>query len=516
MKFYSEFAELAQIVGCADAIADAQQQEKILLEQEYTNVVITGGRSSGKTRLINQLAGLEVWEEGHADEEGKPLRVAFEPLEDDVRCNCLIAANHQWHDESAVLYELREDLLLSGGLHSDWLKDMDVVLMLISARAPFNANQINLLRALAPLRRYVVLTGLETIDEKDQEQVLAYVNQFIDALKLPPVIVWREDNSEDLGRKVRNLLPAYDSLQQLRAQHVEYNRKKLVADIREKAAAMLEENAASWEATIEAQTQAAAADKWESREWIGMLNELRDMHLHALDTIPAPLERDCDEITQKMIAAASSAGSMAQWRKRVPEMLNVELPTLIDKYAMAVERTYRKDIYTLTDSAEALGLHGFRQQEFLQFLDMEQVTDANPWQSIPFTGSNSVKKGDKVKLLFEMSALAGVFTIVHMPLPMSLLGVVGSVGAGAVYYKKLNDEAVFEELKTGMKEFQAILKRKIIEGLDSVYKQAQQLLGEKARNTRAGSLAGAADSGLQALEDQAEALKKLIRYCDNV
>lgn len=514
MKFYSELAELARPVGCADAISDARQQEKLLLEQTYTNVVITGGRGSGKTRLINRLVGLEVWEEGHMDEEEKPLRVAFEPLAEDARCNCLIAANHQWHDESAVLYELREDLLLSGGLHSDWLKNMDVVLMLISARAPFNADQINLLRALAPLRRYVVLTGLETIDEKDREQVLAYVNQFIDALKLPPIIVWREDSSEDLGRKVRNLLPAYDALQQLRALHVEYNRKKLAADIREKATAMLEENSANWEAAIASQAQAAAADRRESREWIGMLNELREMHLHALDTIPAPLERDCDQITRKMIAAASDAGSMAQWRKQIPEMLNVELSALVNQYAMAVERAYRKDIYTLTDSAKALGLHSFQQEEFLRLLDFEVVTDTSPWQSVPFTAANSSKKSDKLKLLIEMGAAACLCSVATMP--VGLLGVVGTVGVGAVYYKKLSDEAAFENLETGMKEFQSILNRKIVEGLDSLYKQAQQILGDKARSCRAGSLGGVTDSGLQTLEDQGEALKKLIRYCDNV
>ena len=344
MGSYSVLKNLARQADCLEIAVRAEKQALQLTEQNHTNIVVTGERGSGKTRLINRLVGFEVWEEGRMDDEEKPLRVAFEPLEEDARFHCLMAANQQWYNEAAVFYEFQEEDILFSGCHTDYLDTMDVVLFLISARAPFSINQVNALRALNPLKRYVVLTGLDTIASKDQAKVLEYVNRFIKSLDLPPVIVWRENIEQDLGRTLRNMLPAFEELQELRAQHISHCKRVAIAKVREKAKAALEVNQKTLEASAIAQETASNQVNREQREWVNLLDELREMQFLADKTVTAQLGRDCAGVANKVLNIGRRWHFSEEWRQHAPMLLEQELRKLVAARATKALYTYCKDI----------------------------------------------------------------------------------------------------------------------------------------------------------------------------
>lgn len=431
MSSYLELRSLAEQVGCLEMVAKAEKQAEFLLEQNHTNIVITGERGSGKTRLINYLVGFEVWEEGHMDDYEKPLRVAFEPLPNDERFNCLMAANHQWHTEAAVLYELREEDILCDGRQTEYLENMDVVLYLISARAPFSSNQVNALRALRPLKRYVVLTGLETVDPKDQDQVLEYVDRFINSLNLPPVIVWREDAKQDLGRTVRNVLPAYEELHRLRTLHNEHNRCNMIAAIREKAKALLEENSKALSEAADAQGKATMDSSRERREWINLLNELREMRFHANDTVTAQLSSECDSIVRAIVNSGHEQYYSAEWRNKAPSLLDNKLRKLIEQYARKALDTYFNDIDLLSKSAKSLRLSGYQESDFYHLREIAEKeisparvgkiskadTLGGPYSFAPPAPGTSAT--DKAKVLIGTGAAVGFFTFAALTENMS-------------------------------------------------------------------------------------------------
>lgn len=523
MDSYLELRELAKHVGCEQIVENAERQAELLLDQNHTRIVITGGRGSGKTRLINRMIGFEVWEEGRMDDEEKPLRVAFEPLDDDARFNCLMAANRQWHNEAAILYELREEDILCDDCHTKYLEDMDVVLYLISARAPFSINQVNALRALDPLKRYVILTGLETVEPKDQDQVLEYVNRFIDALNLPPVIVWREDTNQDLGREIRNLLPAYDELQQLRKKHIEYNKQNLIATIRAAAKALQEENSAAWAEKAAMDKQSAASANRDSLEWVNLLNELREMHLHARETVTASLGRECDNIVRTIIQSGRDQYCSAEWKKNVPALLERKLSRLIEQYAGNALDTYCDDIDTLSQSAKTLKLRGYSESDFVRLCDAageklspEKLGHISWADNIPTPllcyYPNAGLPTDKTKVLLSTGVAVGFFTLAPFSLAISLLGVVGSVGVGAAYYKKVSDDEIFAALEKGMKDYQSIFQNRLNSALDEAYEDAKKLLGDKARGSR--SQTNVAE--VVPFEEKSKTLNEIVSRCDEL
>lgn len=522
MDSYTELKELAACVGCAQDAENAEKQAKRLLDQNHAKIVIAGGRGSGKTRLINRMVGFEVWEEGRMRDEEKPLRVAFEQLEDDTRFNCLIAANKQWHNEAAILYELEDEALLCEGRHSAYLDDMDVIIYLVSARAPFNSNQLNTLRALNPLKRFVVLTDLDTVEAKEQDQVLAYANRFADALNIPPVIVWREDANQDLGREIRNALPAYDELQQLRKLHIEYNKRNLIAAIYATAKVLLEENSNSWTETASMHAQASEAANRDSYEWINLRNELRDMQFHANDTVTASLDRECERIIREIIQDGRDQHCSAEWKKKAPAWLDEKLSRLIEKYASNALKTYTDDIDTLSQSARLLGLSGYSEDDFnclrntaAEGLSPEKVghiSQADMLANSTFPPPVASVPTDKNKVLIGTGVAVGFFALAPLSLSLSLLGMVGSAGVGAAYYKKISDDEIYAGLKAGMEQFQKVFHRKLNDALNEVYEEAKQILGNKAQSYQ--STKNATD--VTPFEKQAKILNEVISRCEEL
>lgn len=514
MDLNSELKTLAEQAGCLEVAAEAERKTALLMQQNHTNVVVTGDRGSGKTRFINHLVGFEVWEEGRMDDEEKPLRVAFEPLPEDERYHCLTAANRQWYGEAAILYEFREEAILRDGIQTENLDNMDVVLYLISARAPFNINQVKALRALAPLKRYVVLTGLETVAPKDQQQVLEYVNRFIGSLDLPPAIIWREDTNQDLGREVRNLLPAYQELQQLRRQHAEYHSRNAAAQIRGQAQAELDNNSAQREKAAVNQEQSAADMNRERREWVNLLNELREMQLHAQNTVTAHLDQDCARVTARILESGRSQGFSEPWRKNAPAQLENELRKLAQTRGDRAWEIYCKDIQDIADSAKALRLTRYQEADFRRLGEAlhrkhsggEFWVFPNPTLENP---EASVGSG-KTKVLLGTGAAVGFFTLAPFSLAMSMIGIVGSVGVGAAYYKKISDEEFQAALEAGMKEYQDVLRGALGDWVNHLYQDAKLLLGEKTRNFQ--SIPAPEDA--IPYEEKARILTNVVRRCD--
>lgn len=212
--------KIQNIYKLASAINQREFAERIgnlvqvIKSQNFTNVAVTGLRNIGKTTFINEIIGREVWEPGTLDENEKPLRISFEPVQEDEKFNCLLVSSPPWHDLKAIIYELREDFLISENALVEDMYPLDFVFFIISATSPLQSEEINFLKALAPLKRQVVVNNIQQVKEDDRQNVLNYISKICDSLELPPAIIF--DSGKNFAKLVRNLVPAYIEVQELR------------------------------------------------------------------------------------------------------------------------------------------------------------------------------------------------------------------------------------------------------------------------------------------------------------
>lgn len=211
--------EIADAVGLKESACNIAAAIEKINSRSKVHVAFTGGQNSGKTSVINAITGRTVREPSNISENELPLRVVFEKCDADDRFECVEVYDKAWNEEDAVLFELKSDEIAEKGEVKDIAHEIDVVYFLISAMNAFTSEDVETIKALSNHKIKLIVTKLDTIDDKNKEGVTKYINDIRTRLGLEEPIFIDKTVSDDVGKIIRNSLPVYSELKELREKY---------------------------------------------------------------------------------------------------------------------------------------------------------------------------------------------------------------------------------------------------------------------------------------------------------
>ena len=469
-------------VGCPDLIVSAQQLEEALLRQEKLKIVVTGIRGSGKTTLINRMVGVDVWPAGNMDDQEQPLRVAFEPMAEEEGYNCLMAVNREWNGRDAVLYELREEDILDNGQMTARMEDKDMVLFLVSALAPFSRTESDLLKALAPLHRQVVLTNLPMVREGEREKVREYAVKINDSLGLPPLVVLEE---QDIGREIRGLLPGLEELTVLRKAHVELLRQHTVKQLAKRVESAIRENQEQMKAQADQREEDLRLKRQAQSNWRTLKDDLQNRALKAKQEVLSDTVLEARHMSASIIGRGQAAGFDAAWEKQLGHEFQMELNRVLENEARSLVQQALQAIRKTAENAAFLRLSNFREDDFRE---LEQETAApladlkkNADYVWPEAANSSKPKGSEGLLLGTAVALGGI-SIAPIPRPLRAVGGLSVLGVAGVCWNtqsKKRKEDFSQLIQKGSREALVYAKSELQQVAEEIYRPAITYLEKK-------------------------------------
>lgn len=511
MDGFQELYSIAEILDSAPYVEKARRTADAIEKQEKTVVAVTGMRSSGKTTVINRMLGREVWEPGNMDDDEKPLRICFEPMEDDERYQCILAVNHEWNSREAVIYELREEDIVQDDALTDVILAADKVLFLVSATAPFNMNEIALLKKMRVLDCQVVVNGIDAVKEEERQNVIDYIAKRNNSLNLPPIIIM-EGSEEEFGKKIRNILPSYMEQKESR----EKRRNAIIKNTVDGLGQILNLKAAEYE-----------KDKL-SKEGI-----LREKHnFERMKANCYTLRMDVEEYKQKAKKAAQEglayavSDMTANAMKKVAEASQANIDRIVEqeykKKAVSVmeilQKCYVNDVKKVNSDASLLGLPGW-DAETIKVLERYSPLSAKMERPKRFSEKGNLDQGQSVsmgqessKILIGTGLIVGGFFLAPLPSMVALAGGVISAGVGGNMYLKKRQEEKLKSIETRLKEIfasgAANIKNLIAESADYCYGKITEFI-QSSEEQLAEPKEDAADDG--EMEKRLEKASELLR-----
>lgn len=443
MEVIQNLYEAAALINQTALVEKTTALIEFIRKQDFTHIAVTGAGNSGKTTFINEIIGREVWEPGTLDEDEKPLRISFEPLQEDENFNCLFVSNPPWHDLKVILYELRENILFSDNVLSEDMYSLDMVFLVISAMSPFGKDDVETLKALAPLKRQVVVNGMQKVAEVDREKVLNYISKINDSLNLPPVIILESGSS--FGKAVRNLVPSYVELQELREKKCRNLFKKMLDTL---------------ELTVRNEIENLTKTQQQSAITLSIQNDglssgcytlrmdVEDYKKAAIEAVTGKLSSRRENLIDEILKAAKQTKDS----KKIQSAAEEKYKALSDAALEALEKIFLEDLKKTDSAARLLGVPKWTSDTFnrLAKFSPQNILDQISLEKLTVRSSS---KKNTTPLLVGSGLVAGGLTLAPLltptlaPLPplVSIGGAVVALGYGIASHMQNKKRKTREE-----------------------------------------------------------------------
>ena len=517
MKNFGELRSIAEVVGCGEKVRIAESAAAALQEQKRVKVVVTGMRGSGKTTLINRMVGSEIREPGNMDDNEKALRVSFERMEDDDRYDCKLVVNHEWNSRETILYELRDHEVFDGKALTQEMDDKDVVLFLISATAPFNINEVNILKALSHLQRQVILTGLDVVKEGEREKVKEYVEKLNASLSLPPIYVL--DEASDVGRDLRNLLPVWGDLPALREKHADAIFDKALNEVQSVAKQTLDTTEQQLAASS-SNTEAEEACKKAKANWYTLRTELLERQNKVSVELTDGLKTAGDAAVERLLKSGREAKFSEEWQKSSSREANDAYQKIFVARLDALRDEFVKDVRKASADANFLKLMGYSQSDFAtlekyapQAISKASETDGGKFNA-PAVSRMPSMSDDSFKIMVGTAVVAGGFVFMPLPTAARFVGVAASAGVGGVMAANKRSQEIESEFenayRAAFKKNMTSMEGNLLEAASNCYGKAIQFMHGKEDSLQA------AKADLTPLLEQKQKLEDCLKVCESL
>lgn len=214
MEQFQKLCAAASAVNCEEFATKMLSIVQSIKSENFTQVGIVGLSKRGRRTFINKIVEHEVWTDDTIDDEAQLTRSAFERMPDNEKFNCVLVFNRAWNERKVLLFELGEEDFIADKTLNERMYTLDMVFVIISATAPFNNSEVNMLKAAHSLKRQVIVEGVGYLREGDLPKIEHYVAKMNESLELPPALIY--ENEPNCAKCVRGLIPAYVQRQQLR------------------------------------------------------------------------------------------------------------------------------------------------------------------------------------------------------------------------------------------------------------------------------------------------------------
>ena len=434
MQSFYEAAEKIKQTALAEKTISLVQ---FIRTREFTNVAVTGARNSGKTTFINEIVGSQVWEPGALDETEKPLRISFEPVQEDERYNCIMAANLPWHDLKAIIYELREEQLFDGDTLAEDMFPLDMVFYITSASSPLGKEEVDALKALAPFKRQVVVNGMHLVDEVNRERVLNYIANINASLGLPPVIVF--ESGKNFGKLIRNLVPSFSELQTLRDRKCKFLLKNMLDTFE----TVTRNEIADLEGTTRKSKTISLKNDGLRSGCYTLRMDVEDYKKAAIENVTGKLSSRRESLINEILMEAKQTTAEDKIRTAAEEKYKTLSKAAID----ALQKIFFEDLKNVDSSARLLGVPQWNANTSEQLMNFSPIKILEQISPEKLTVSSAKATGNNAKLLVGTGivasglALAPALIPTLAPLPplppiVSVAGTVATLGYGIVSYMK--------------------------------------------------------------------------------
>lgn len=239
---YERIMQIANSVGLKEVAAATASAINAVTSRNKLHVAFIGGQNSGKTTLVNAIAGKEIREPSNISmEDVLPLRVTFERADEDARFECVDVYDRDWNEENAIIFEFKASDVVVNGKRTEFADEVDVVFYLISAMNAFTSEDVSTIKALANHKIILVLTKLDAIDEENRDGVIKYVTGMRTRFGLAEPLIIDRTNCENVSRTIRDALPLYAEQKQHKEKYCDALLNELVVVLKEKIDAKISE-----------------------------------------------------------------------------------------------------------------------------------------------------------------------------------------------------------------------------------------------------------------------------------
>ncbi len=281
---------IAQEIGAQRTLERLICAENIQ-DRAHTHIAIMGTTNCGKTTLINGILGQEIRESSMLPDEGKPVRVAFEHMEADTRCDCEMVFHREWGGINALLYEVNSDRNF-GTPHGLTADDFDVVFYLMPASRFMTAEDKKALEKLSYLPINIILTKLDEVRDDQRSRIVEYA-QMLAQEKTVNLIIADSDDWLQVSRQMRGVLPITIELIEKRKEHTVVIERECRAEL----VSALDQAIDEQNAIIDSASQEAAANVAKQR--LDMATHKKDFATVKLDCTKT--ENAMNELIRKML-----------------------------------------------------------------------------------------------------------------------------------------------------------------------------------------------------------------------
>lgn len=493
--------KIADSVGLNEAASAASSAIDKVNSRSKLHVALVGGQNSGKTTIINAIAGKEVREASNISLDDEfPLRITFERTDEDFRFECVDVYDKVWNEENAIIFEFKVTDLVENGKRTEFADDVDVVFYLISAMNAFTSEDVSALKALASHNVKLILTKLDAIDEEDRDGVIKYVSDMCAKLGFTEPLVIDRSNLKDAGKLIRNALPLYTEQKEQREKYCDMLLGELTAAVKEKIGAKLSE----------LDERLPATDDFDSRretnsKALEAKNNLMELGIARSKKFEDDNNKLANTLAKKILESGKSHSFSDAWKMSIQqEIVEPVIAAEFEAENELIKKHLFEDSTGINPTEEeSRNLKNKINETLKNSAQISEITDYNAELA---KGTGTV---NYTKICIAAAVVAGaiLFPMPTLPKWLVSVGAVG-VGAGSVYAEiKTTEKAMWEN---NIKEYSKLISKRFYDGMKIYNNYAYEQLADYVNDTILNEGSDIVEQRRKAVDAEKEMYRKML------
>lgn len=441
VKLSEKWKSEAVAGGCEPELAVWDAVIDDLQRNGTRNIAVLGETNSGKTTLLNRIAGQEVRRPMLVSMEEQPLMLTSCCGRKKPGYEVVEIAPGRWGGADISFFEIPINLAIDYETRelSPVLEEMDAVIYVLSAVTPFTGSDDSNFAALAgKLPVVFYLSKAELLgDDEERRSCTAYIQERIAGRQESAELIGglRSDAADALVTKVLEL-----STEDARQAHI----KRLERQVANTVALGLERRLAALEAVRKTREVERAAAEQARRDralaWDGFRIELMERAQRTLELADSQLAESNDGAEKRLLQSLQESGYSKDWREnRLEQELRRELEAALNSaLSRASDRTGADAAWLASEAYRKFGIH----------TAMEDMDDS-PTNVLPIGGPNAgPQEPGRAKLAAAAGTglLAGGAILSSMPLlPTCLIALPASFAAMRLLQENLEEQERYRQ-----------------------------------------------------------------------